>query len=97
MKNLINDESQLSEAEKTYINNRASVDFVIYYKMDKSPVLVVEVDGFAFHENNPQQLQKDKMKDLILEQKGIEHIRLATNGSGEKEKIMNKLSGNKKY
>ncbi len=97
LKNLINDDSQLSEAEKTYINNRASVDFVIYYKMDKSPVLVVEVDGFAFHENNPQQLQKDKMKDLILEQKGIEHIRLATNGSGEKEKIMNKLSGNKKY
>lgn len=95
LKNLLNDDSQLKEDEKTYVNNRASVDFVIYNKMDKSPVLVVEVDGFAFHENNPKQLLKDNMKDLILAQQGIEYIRLATNGSGEEEKIMRKLSGNK--
>ena len=32
-------------------------------RLDKMPVLVVEVDGHAYHANNPAQLKRDKMKD----------------------------------
>jgi len=35
--------------------------------MDKMPLLVVEVDGYAFHVNNPKQLERNKMKDAILQ------------------------------
>ena len=50
-------------------------DFVIFNKLDKMPVLVVEVDGYAFHANNPKQLARDKMKDTILQKYGITLIR----------------------
>lgn len=87
MKNLLRNISKLTDSEKAFVNSKSAVDFVIYYKMDKTCVFVIEVDGFAFHENNPQQLQRDRMKDRILSKYNIPILRLATNGSGEKEKI----------
>lgn len=67
-------------------------DFFIFRKIDKAPVLAVEVDGYAFHANNPKQLERDRMKDRILEKYNIPILRLATNGSGEEEKLKEKLS-----
>ena len=64
---------------------------VVFYKQDKTCVLVIEVDGFAFHENNPDQLTRDRLKDNILRKYGIRVLRLPTNGSGEDEKIRNAL------
>lgn len=90
--NLINDTEKLSEEELSFINHRASVDFVVYYKQDKSCKLIIEVDGFAFHENNPEQLKRDALKDAILSKYELNFLRLATNGSGEKEKIRNALT-----
>lgn len=87
MKNLLSDFTLLSDVEKAFVNNRASLDFVIYYKLGKICAFVIEVDGFAFHENNPKQLERDRMKNIILEKYKIPILRLATNGSGEKEKI----------
>lgn len=92
LKNLLNDTSKLSDREKQFINSRASVDFVVYYKFGKACAFVIEVDGFAFHENNPEQLERDKLKDEILAKYGIPILRLATNGSGEKEKIQEMLN-----
>ncbi len=92
LRNLLYSTSLLTEEEEQYVNNRASLDFVIYYKLDKSCVLVLEVDGFAFHENNPEQLKRDRMKDKILEKYDIPILRLPTNGSGEREKIINALN-----
>ena len=91
MRNLLNDTVLLTPDELIYVNNRASLDFVVFYKQDKTCVLVIEVDGFAFHENNPDQLIKDKLKDNILRKYGIRVLRLPTNGSGEEEKIRNAL------
>lgn len=91
LKNLLNDTSVLSDREKQFINNRASLDFVIYYKHGKVCAFVIEVDGFAFHENDPEQLERDKLKDEILAKYNIPILRLATNGSGEKEKIRKML------
>lgn len=91
LRNLINDMSLLTDEEGRFVNQRASVDFVIYRKQDKTTSLVIEVDGFAFHENNPRQLQRDTMKDKILKQYGIPVLRLPTNASGIEEKIKGQL------
>lgn len=66
-------------------------DFVIYNKLDKMPVLAVEVDGYAYHANNPKQLMRDKMKDGILKKCGIPILRVKTNESGEEGRLRQKL------
>jgi hypothetical protein len=89
---LILDTSKLDENQSKYANNSLThTDFLIFRKIDKSPVLVVEVDGYAFHANNPKQLERDRMKDEILGKYNIPILRLPTNGSGEEEKLKNKL------
>ncbi len=89
--NLLNSVEFLNEEELTYINNRASLDFVIYYKQDKSCKLVVKVDGFAFHENKPGQLMRDALKNEIHRKYKIPLLRLAIDGSGERERICRAL------
>lgn len=91
MKNLFKSMEKLTPRELRYVNNRASVDVVIFHKQDKQAVLIIEVDGFAFHENNPSQLEKDAMKDEILRKYEFCFLRLPTNGSGEEGKIGNRL------
>lgn len=90
---LIRDTSKLDEKELKYASNPLThTDFFIFRKIDKAPILVVEVDGYAFHSNNPKQLERDKMKDKILEKYNIPILRMPTNGSGEEEKLKDKLS-----
>lgn len=92
LKMLIRNLEKLDEAECRFtMNILTHTDFVIYNKLDKMPVLVVEVDGYAFHANNPKQLKRDTMKDAILKKYGIPIIRLSTNESGEETKLRNKL------
>jgi len=52
---------------------------------------VVEVDGYAYHANNPKQLQRDKMKDDILKKYNIPILRIKTNEIGEERKLRGKL------
>jgi len=77
----------LDEDERRFVQHWASVDFVIYYKFDNSPVLAIEVDGFAFHENNPKQLERDKKKERIFEKYGVDLQRFPTTGSGEEVRL----------
>ena len=89
---LIQDSEGLTESERKYaMNPLTHTDFVIFNKMDKMPLLVVEVDGHAFHSENSEQLKRDQMKDQILQKYGIPVIRMKTTGSEEKEKLHNKL------
>lgn len=81
----------LSKKEKKFVDNDSSLDFVVYDKMDKHCVLVIEVDGFEFHENRPKQLRRDRLKDSILKKYNVNLLRLKTNESGEREKIENAL------
>lgn len=92
LRNLLNDVRFLSEEQAAFVNHRASLDFVIFYKQDKACALVIEVDGFAFHENAPKQLRRDRLKDAILKTYGIPLLRLPTNGSGEEARIRRALS-----
>jgi len=92
LRNLLNTVDLLTPEEMKLVNNRASLDFVVFYKLGKACVLVIEVDGFAFHENNPDQQRRDALKDAILRKYGVPILRLPTNGSREREKIRKALN-----
>jgi very-short-patch-repair endonuclease len=93
LKMLIRNPEKLDENECRFaMNVLTHTDFVIFNKLDKMPVLVVEVDGYAFHANNPKQLERDKMKDAILQKYGIPILRFRTNESGEETRLRNKLN-----
>ncbi|MEK4045640.1 AAA domain-containing protein [Paenibacillus sp. FSL H8-0048] len=87
LKNLLRSVDKLTDQERQYIKNCASVDFVIYHKLDMTAALAIEVDGFEFHENKPEQLEKDKMKNNIFKTYGLKLKRFATNESLEEQKI----------
>ena len=92
LKMLIRNPEKLDENECRFAKNVLThTDFIIFNKLDKMPVLVVEVDGYAFHANNPRQLERDRMKDRILQKYGIPILRIKTNESGEEIKLRNKL------
>lgn len=88
LSSLINDTSLLTEDEYKFARSSWShVDFLIENRVSKQPVLVIEVDGFAYHHNGTKQAERDKLKDSILKKYGIPLLRLSTAGSGEVEKI----------
>ncbi len=85
---LIRDPKLLSDKECKYMMNTAThLDFLIYNRISKKPVLAIEVDGFHYHKEGTLQAQRDKMKNHILELYGIPYLRFATNNSGEREKL----------
>lgn len=90
---LIRDRSLLTDRELTYVTNSLThVDFLIYNKVSKKPVLIIEVDGYQFHKEGTRQSERDKIKDAVLTKYGIPFLRLSTIGSSEKEKIMEKTN-----
>lgn len=85
---LVRNDAALTDTEWNYVRNPLThVDFLLFRKMDKSPVLAIEVDGTRFHEVGSKQAVRDKMKNHILERCGIALLRLRTDGSGEDEKL----------
>jgi superfamily I DNA and/or RNA helicase len=91
LKNLLKNSDKLKPEEVRYVNHNSSVDFVVYYKLNKKPILIIEIDGFAFHENNPEQLIRDALKNSILKKYDLPLLRLATTGNGEEERIKKAL------
>jgi len=89
--NLFPEMDILEEDERRFVRNRSSVDFVIYHKFDNAPALAIEVDGFAFHENKPEQIKRDQKKEKIFTKFGIELQRFPTTGSGEEVRIREML------
>lgn len=89
---LIRNPELLNEKECGYAMNLAThIDFLLYNRISKKPVLAIEVDGYQYHQENTKQASRDIMKNHILELYGIPLLRFATNGSGEKESIIKKL------
>jgi hypothetical protein len=91
VRNLLVDLGRLTPRQETFVRHRASVDFVVYNRVTNHPLLAIEVDGFAFHENNPAQLERDAIKDEILQAHQMPLLRLATTGSGEDQRIRQAL------
>lgn len=82
----------LSDEECQYeMNSSTHLDFLIFNKISKKPLLAIEVDGYSFHKSGTRQAERDRMKNSILDKYGIPYIRFATNGSNEKELLRQKL------
>lgn len=91
---LIKDYSLLNEDEYLYATNPAThLDFLIYSRITKKALLAIEVDGYRYHKEGTAQKERDKKKNRILELYNIPYLRFATNGSGEKEVLIEKLNG----
>lgn len=89
---LIRDYEKLTEEERRYATHpNTHVDFLIYNRITKTPVLAIEVDGFHYHKEGTRQAERDRMKDEIFEKYEIPLLRLPTNGSGEIAKIKKQL------
>lgn len=89
---LLRDTGKLTDEELHYaMHPNTHVDFLIYNRITKAPVLAVEVDGFNFHKEGSLQAERDRLKDSIFEKYRIPLLRLPTNGSGEIAKIKNEL------
>lgn len=85
---VIRDFSLLNNDERRYAENALThVDFLIYNKVGKQPVLVIETDGYQHHQEGSRQKERDTMKDHILELYGIPCERLSTTGSNERDRI----------
>lgn len=89
---LVKDYEPLAEEERAFARRSwAHVDFLLFRKMDKQPILAIEVDGVEYHKPGSKQAERDAKKNSILEKCAIPLLRLRTDGSGEKEKIMDAL------
>ncbi|HEY0248266.1 MAG TPA: AAA domain-containing protein [Gryllotalpicola sp.] len=91
LRNLLPDLDDLTPEQEQYVRHRASVDFVVVNSVTRRPLLAIEVDGFAFHENDPAQTARDRIKDAILAAHRLPLLRLATTGSGEDQRIRAEL------
>ncbi|MFM5338881.1 AAA domain-containing protein [Aeromonas enteropelogenes] len=78
--------SDWTEAQRAFMR-RASCDFVLYFKVGKTPIGVIEVDG-GYHDH-PVQAARDIMKNEILDKCRIPILRLRTVDSGIKQRIGN--------
>lgn len=88
---VLSDNEVFDEREKQYIRNRASCDFVLYYRIGKKPLAVIEVDG-GYH-NLSKQMERDVIKNNILEKAKIPLLRLKTVDSEIREKIKSFIRG----
>jgi AAA domain/Protein of unknown function (DUF2726) len=91
LRNLLPDLSGLTPRQAKYVQNRASVDFVVYNRVTNQPWLVIEVDGFKYHEDDPEQLARDELKNQILLGCRMSLLRLPTTGSDEERRIREAL------
>lgn len=85
---LIRDMDKLTDEECQYVSHPCThVDFLIYNRISKAPVVAIEVDGFHYHKQGTIQAKRDNLKDSVFRKYKIPLLRFPTNGSGEIEKI----------
>lgn len=93
LRDLIPDSEDLTEDELRYARNENThVDFLVYSKISKKPMLAIEVDGYEFHKEGTKQHERDKLKNSIFEKIGLPYLRLGTQESGEEERIVSALT-----
>ena len=89
MNKLIRSTELLNDRQRKYAMHPAThIDFLLFNRISKNPVLAVEVDGYAFHKKNTEQAFRDELKNQILGLYEIPLLRLCTNGSKEKERLI---------
>ncbi|MDO5571114.1 MAG: DUF2726 domain-containing protein [Bacteroidales bacterium] len=91
LRDLVRNFEPFSEDETKFIRNNSRLDFLLYNKIDKTPVLAIEVDGVSYHDNQLQQ-ERDTKKNHILEIIELPLLRLSTDGHNEEAKIIESLN-----
>ena len=97
LQSLLPNLGRLTPAQLAYVQHQASVDFVLYNRVTNQPLLAIEVDGFAFHENRPDQRARDALKNQILDVHQMPLLRLPTTGSREYQRIRQALDNAEAY
>lgn len=93
LRHLIKDTSKLNERETEFVANvNSHLDFLIFSRLDYQPIMAIEVDGYKYHDANEKQLERDGVKNSIMQKYGIPLLRFSTVGSGEKRKLLYELS-----
>lgn len=92
MSDIITDMSLLDDDEKLYASRSGThVDFMVYKRVSRKPVLAIETDGYSYHYKKTEQHVRDLKKNHIFQLYAIPLLRLSTKGSGERDVIINKL------
>jgi superfamily I DNA and/or RNA helicase len=90
LRDLIRDFQPFAKDEIRFIRSNSRIDFLLYNKVDKTPVLAIEVDGVSFHDNILQK-ERDNKKNHILKIIDLPLLRLSTDGHNEETRIIEKL------
>lgn len=90
---LVTADNLLDDEELMYLKNPwTHVDFVIYNKVSRKPVLAIETDGYAFHHSGTEQHdRRDRLKNSIFEKSDMPYLRLSTIESGEEKRVSDML------
>lgn len=76
------DGTVLTEDERQYANRTwTHVDFLLSDNISSKPLLVIEIDGLAFHRTHSDQSNRDRIKDSILNKIDLPIMRVKTNES----------------
>ena len=85
----------LNAVHEEYDNNKIEKDdinIITAFSFDEYRHIVqYEVDGYEYHKEDTVQASRDLLKNHIMELYEIPLLRFKTNGSGEKEKIIEML------
>lgn len=92
LRDIISDSLLMTSKELQYASNYSThVDFLIVNRASRKPVLVIETDGWVYHNAETTQHTRDEIKDSILEKYKLPLLRLSTIGSQEHLRIENTL------
>lgn len=89
---LLWDTSLLTAEEKRYATHPSThLDFLIFHKMNKMPILAIETDGTYYHVSGSKQAERDTLKNTILKKYDIPLLRVRTDESNIRGKILRAL------
>jgi superfamily I DNA and/or RNA helicase len=76
-----------SEEQNYLLHPWSHVDFMIYHKVSRDVLFVIEVDGVRYHEQDVKQSVHDEIKDRALKHNNITVYRFKTNEANEKQRL----------
>lgn len=89
---LVKDFSVFTEREAQFAANPLThIDFLFYHKMNRAPILALEIDGTSFHASGSIQEVRDLVKNSVLEKCGIPLLRIRTDESNVGARICTAL------
>ena len=90
---IIKDFSVLDKKEIKFAQNEWShVDFLIYNKLNKAPLIAIEIDGATYHQAGSKQISRDNIKNTIFEKYNLPLIRFSTKDNVNAQIVLDQLS-----